>query len=232
MVDRTALLRACTAFTRTILRRYEIGEVLYRLTDQVTEVLGVSGAGVSLAEGGRLRFVAATDPAVVTIEEAQVEIADGPCHDAWRTAEVVIESDLARAQRWPAYAAVALATGQRAVAGVPMMVAGERIGAVNIYHTRPYRWPVEDLEAARLLADMTAGYIVNQRTLEHSQRLTQQLQQALDSRILIEQAKGVLAERHGLDLASAFELLRQHARSHNRTVNAVARDVVRGTLDL
>jgi GAF domain-containing protein len=232
MVDRNALLRACGEFVRTIVCQYDIDEVLSRVTVQIAETLSASGAAVSLAEEGRLRFVAATDPGLAAVEGTERGIAEGPTHEAWRTGRAVAVADLRSSGRWPCYAAVALLAGQRAVAGVPMTVADECIGAVTIYHTDAYAWPVEDLDAAELLADMAAGYIANQRALERSRRLAGELQQALDSRVIIEQAKGVLAERHGLDADAAFERLRRHARSHNRTLHAVARDVVAGTLDL
>ena len=234
MVDDHALRRALTQYVRTTLGTYSIGETLYRLTDLVVEVIGCDGAGVSVGDAeGRLRFVTATDAFVVPAEEAQVRTQDGPCYEAFTTAKVVTAEDLAaEGDRWPKYSDTALASGSRAVMGVPMGVEDASIGAVNLYHRRPHIWTDQELEAAGLLSDMAAGYIANLRTLEGSQRLSVQLQQALDSRVVIEQAKGIIAARHELDVATAFQRLRRMARDRQCRIHDVARDVVDQRLEL
>jgi GAF domain-containing protein len=218
MVDHAALQRACVTYARNDLRSFDLDDVLDRLTEQLTETLGVSGSGVWLAESGRLRFITATDGSLVMLEEAQGDIADGPCQEAWRSGEVVAIGDLRDSRRWPAYAAIALAAGQCAVAAIPATAADQRVGLVSLYHEQPHDWSAEVLDAASLLADMAAGYIVNRRTLEHSQQLARRLQQALDSRVLVEQAKGVLAERHGLTMELALDRLHAYARAQDRPV--------------
>lgn len=233
MADQAALNRILTQFTETIVGQYDIGHVLYRLTDHVTEILGVSGAGVSIAtEDHGLRFVAATDEAVGRVEEQQVNVAEGPCHDAYRKGVRVIVPDLAAEDRWPEYTETALKAGCRSVAGLPLQVEGEAIGALNIYHTEVFDWPEEDVATAHVLANMASGYVVNARQLAETQQLADQLQHALDSRIVIEQAKGLVAARSGEDIHQAFERLRVYARSHNRRLHDVARDVVQGTVQL
>jgi GAF domain-containing protein len=163
-------------------------------------VLGVQGAGVSLAgEDGTLRFATATDERVMRVEECQLELDEGPCHEAWRSGQIVCEVDLNRSRRWPTYTPVALETGWQAVAGVPMIVEDQHIGALNLYRSQPDEWSPDELQSAQLLTDMAAGYIINARALTESAQLAEQLQRALDSRVVIEQAKGVLAGRHGID---------------------------------
>ena len=233
MTDQSALLRAFADYARTLLRNYDIGEVLYRLTDQVVEILGVDGAGVFIADTGDiLQFLTATDDRVAHVEEAQIDIGEGPCHDAYRSGDRVTSADLTSDDRWPRYRPAALGRGFRAVAGIPMVAEDQRIGALNLYHRTPREWPADHLEVAHVLADMTTGYVVNARTLSAQRELTTQLQHALDSRIVIEQAKGILAERHTTDPSSAFQMLRLHARSRNLKLHEIARRVVDGSLQV
>jgi GAF domain-containing protein len=231
MADQSALRRAFGDYARTIAGRYDIGEVLYRLTDQIVDVLGVSGAGVSLGDGdNNLQFVTATDQPTTAAEEGQIEAREGPCHDAFRSGEPVTVSDLSADERWPAFRPAALGAGMHAVAGIPMLSEDQRVGALNIYSAAPREWPADDLADAQLLADMATGYIINARILTASQQRAAQLQHALDSRVVIEQAKGIIAERHQVTTAEAFSRLRARARSRNAKVHDVARAVVDGHL--
>jgi GAF domain-containing protein len=233
MVDQDALLAACADYASTVLGRYDMAEVLERLTEQVTEVLDVPGAGVAIGgDDGTLRFATASDETVMQVEESQLEKDEGPCHDAWRRGAIVTEPDLTSSDRWPAFRPVALVAGWQAVAGVPMVIQGETVGALNLYHRNAHEWTAEELRAAKLLADMAAGYIVNVRTFSETARLAEQLQHALDSRVVIEQAKGVLAGRHGIETKVAFELLRKHARDRGRRIHDVAQEVLEGHLEL
>jgi GAF domain-containing protein len=233
MADQTALKRAFADYARTIARRYEIGEVLYRLTDQVAEVLEVDGAGVSLGDAeGNLQFVTATDQPITRAEEGQIEAREGPCHDAFHSGDPVTVADLAFDSRWPGFRTVALGAGLHAVAGIPMLIGERAVGAINIYNGTPREWPADDIADAQLLGDMAAGYIANARNLSEKERLATQLQHALDSRVVIEQAKGVIAERHQIATAAAFNFLRTHARSTNTKIHEVARAVVERRLQL
>lgn len=235
-MTKAARLRALVSeYARTVLGRYEIGDVLYRLTDQSLPLLGVEGAGVSLGdEDGLLRFLTATDDSVVRVEEKQVESQQGPCHQAFRTGERMVVDDLRAvpADRWSDYAPFAVAHGYVSVAGIPMVIDGRTIGALNVYRHGAGPWDEDTLEDAQLVADMASGYIANDRTLAESRQLAEQLQRALASRVVIEQAKGVLAERHGTDVAAAFERLRAHSRSENERLHAVAQAVIEHRLDL
>lgn len=232
MVD-PKLAEAFGEYARTISSRYDIGPALYNLTDRVTDVMDVSGAGISVAEPhSRLDFVTATDDEVVRIEERQIESGQGPCHQAHAQGVQVWVNDLADDGRWPDYTPTALAQGCRAVAGIPMSVGELPIGALNVYSHEPREWSAEDLAMAQLFADMATGYITNARALSASRELSTQLQHALDGRIVIEQAKGVLGERHGLEGGEAFRRLREHARSNNIKIHDAARAILDGTLKL
>lgn len=219
-------------YARVLLGPYEIGTVLYQLTDQVVALLDVDGAGVSLThDDEHLIFVTATDANITALEEDQVAQGQGPCHEAFRSGTVVAVDDLADETRWDEYREATLAHGVRAVVGIPMPVGDQRIGALNLYRRAPGAWAHEDLEAAQLLADMASGYILNATQLSESRILAAQLQHALDSRVVVEQAKGVLAERHGVSVHEAFERLRSHARRTSTRIHTVCEQVIDGTLD-
>lgn len=233
MIDDVALRDAVSSYARRIAGAYELGHALYSVTDDSLRVLGCDGAGVSVGDPeGRLRFVTATEQSVVRIEEEQAVSQEGPCLEAFETGALVVTVDLAQESRWERYRVTALEAGFRAVAGVPMLVEGVRIGAMNFYHRNPHEWSDDELQVAQVLGDMASGYIANHRTLSATQRLADQLQVALDSRVVVEQAKGVLAARHSIHVDVAFERLRTHARQSGRKLHDVARDVVDNQLEL
>ena len=134
--------------------------------------------------------------------------------------------------RWPEYAPVALKAGFHAVAGVPVPFQGRNVGAINLYAGTTHAWTTDEFAAARVLADLAGGYLINAHLLGEAQTLAAQLQFALDSRIIIEQAKGMMAGRHGMTPDAAFEVLRSYARSNQLKIRDVARDVVSGQNDL
>jgi GAF domain-containing protein len=231
MADHAALFQAMAQYARTLMHNYRIGDVLYQTTDHVTAVLGASGAGVSLVtREGRLMFVTASDEQVARVEQGQMNSAEGPCHDAYHSGEPVLVPDLRRATYWPNFAPTALEAGCQAAAALPMRIGDRCIGALSIYDDRPREWAGDDVEAAQLLADMATGYILSARQLQKTRQLAEQLQHALDSRVVIEQAKGILAERLGIDPEAAFDILRGYARSHNRRLHDVAAQVIDRTL--
>jgi hypothetical protein len=154
---------------------------------------------------------------------------------AFRTGRVVAVNDLAHHTReWPGYCAVAARTGVTAVASLPLRLdeRGPAVGALNLYAEGPREWPDEDLAAAAVMADMATAYLVNASYHHKQVELTGQLQRALHSRVVIEQAKGVLVARHHLSAEEAFERLRRHARDHSVALTSIARAVVRLELDL
>jgi GAF domain-containing protein len=227
MVDQALFLRVLSEFAHTLVRRYQIGDVLYELVERMTGVLDVAGAGVSLGEGERIRFVTAVNEAAVRAEEVQEQSQDGPCTEAFRTGKVVAVSDLRDVVgRWETFCVGALEAGFVAVAGIPMAVDSRTLGAVNLYSAHPRSWSDEDVAAAQVLADMATSYIINASELEQAQRTNEQLREALESRLVIEQAKGILSAEGRLSIDDAFKALRRHARNHNATLRSVADAVV------
>jgi GAF domain-containing protein len=235
LYDHALYLRTLSEFTRVLLTPYEIHTALDELADRVTAVLGLAGSGVSLAEDERLEFDTAVGPAVAELERVQERLQLGPCVTAFHTGKVVAVDDLSgRDDEWPEYCATAADLGITAVASMPLQLSGDHppVGALNLYADGPRSWTPEDLAAARVLADMATAYLVNASHHQQQVQLAEQLQRALDSRVVIEQAKGVLVARHRIDPGEAFERIRCQARSHNRTVLAVATEVVALRLDL
>lgn len=233
MVDQERLQSALREFAHTLVRRYEVGDVLYRLSDDVTDVLGVAGSGVSLLEGGVLRFVTATNDTVEEVERLQDHFGQGACVEATTTKAAIVVDDLHTAlDRWPKFAPAALDRGLAAVLGIPMHLEGATIGALNVYDDQPRAWSDAAVTAAQVLADMATAYIAMVGKLRSAEQLADQLQHALDSRVVIEQAKGVLATTHDIDVSEAFERLRRHSRNNNRRLHDVATEVVDGVLEL
>ncbi|MDQ3974763.1 MAG: GAF and ANTAR domain-containing protein [Actinomycetota bacterium] len=233
LADTEQLAAVLVEFAHTLVTDYRGGDVLQRLCHRVAEVLPVTGAGVMLeGEDGHLRFVAASDEVVRTIEDLQIAFGEGPCLYAFHTGEQVVVADLANSDRFSHFAPQALEAGLRAVFSFPMRSGNAVVGALNLYRSEPGDWGQDDGDVAQILADVATAYLLNARAFEHSSRLAGQLQHALDSRVVIEQAKGKLAERLGIDVAEAFEVMRRHARGHGRKLQEVAREVVDDQLRL
>jgi GAF domain-containing protein len=227
VVDQALFLRILSEFARTLVGRYQVGDVLYELVERLTGVLDVAGAGVSLGEADHVRFVTGVGETVVRVEEVQESAQEGPCTEAYRDGKVVTIPDLREVTgKWDDYRPAALDNGFLAVAAIPMMVDSQSIGALNLYNHQTRQWSDDDLAAARVLADMATSYIINASELEQAQRTAEQLQEALGSRIVIEQAKGILAADGTLGMDEAYQVLRRHARSHNASLRSVAEAVV------
>lgn len=222
---------ALSAFARTMAQKFEITDVLYDLTERVAEVIGLPSAGVSLLQDGTLRHAISLNATGAAIEVAQEKSQRGPCVDAARTMDVVTVTDLrAEPDRWPEVNRAARASGIFAVAGIPFSSGHKILGALNLYDTSPRQWSDTDLAQAGVLADMATSYVVHASQLQRERRTNEQLQQALDSRVVIEQAKGILANHHGVTVDQAFDRLRAHARSNNAPIRAVADAII--NLDL
>jgi GAF domain-containing protein len=228
MADQRLLLQALSDFAHTLVQRYAVADVLFRLTDHVSDVLNVAGAGVSLGdEDRRLRFITASNETITEIERVQELAQTGACVEAFTTGTVVESDDLGTELRWPELVPDALRLGLRSVVALPMSFGdNDTIGSLNIYDTRARRWEEDDLHAARVLADMAVSYVANASELERAERVREQLQRALESRVVIEQAKGMIAAERGIGVGEAFKLLRQHARSRNASLHNVADAVV------
>lgn len=223
-----ALFEVLTRFADTLADRFDIADVLYSLTDSTVEVLDATAAGVSLADDhGALQFVSANSELAAELERIQQDSRQGPCHQAFMTSSAVIVGDIARHEGWPIYRSGAAQLGLHAVMGIPLVVGEHRLGALNVYHDEVRQWSDDDVKAAQILANIATSFVLHATLLDDAARLNEQLQRALDSRIVIEQAKGVLAGELGLGLDAAFETLRNHARSSQVPLRTVAEAVVK-----
>jgi GAF domain-containing protein len=206
---------------------YDVETALAELTESVTGVLGLCGSGVTMVEDGRLRFVTAVSEASGELERVQEHQQSGPCQDAYDTGEVVRVTDVREeGERWPEFAAAATRLGVAGVAGIPMRLAGQIIGALNLYAATPREWSEEDLTVAAVLADVATSYVINASKFRQQQQLSEQLQHALESRVIIEQAKGITAQQNTVTVDEAYHLMRGHARSSNASIRAVAEAIV------
>jgi GAF domain-containing protein len=214
----------------TLVDDFDVIEFLHGLTERCVQMLGVSAAGLLLTDQrDALQVVAASSERTRLLELFQLQTDQGPCVDCFRTGQPVSVADLPSAGRWPRFTAAAAEVGFAAVHALPMRLRAEVIGALNLFDTTP--GPIDEgkLRIGQALADVATIGLLQQRAIHRRDTLTEQLETALRSRILIEQAKGVLAERLHLDVAEAFTLLRASARSHNRRLADLALAIVDGT---
>jgi GAF domain-containing protein len=221
------LLEAVHGLAHATLNPHDLGDVLDRLTQHVTAVVGADGTGVMLADSeGSLGLAAASCRRTVELERYQDQAGSGPRHEAFLVDRTVVVDDLTEIGRWAHYRERALQLGFRSVVAVPLHAHGETIGVLDAYHGRPHRWSQEDIGACEILAAMAAGYLSHARQMQASHRFAGQLQEALESRAIVERAKGLLMARVAVDADTAFQQLRQESMDTNRKVREIAHDLV------
>ncbi|MDT5035128.1 MAG: hypothetical protein QOE03_313 [Micromonosporaceae bacterium] len=214
----------------TLVDDFDVIDFLNVLTERCVQLLGVSAAGLLLTDQrGTLQMIAASSERTRLLELFQLQTDQGPCVDCFRTGQPVSVADLPAAGRWPRFTAAATEVGFAAVHALPMRLRDEIIGALNLFDSNPGAPDGETLRIGQALADVATIGLLQQRAISRRDAVTEQLQTALNSRVLIEQAKGILAERLHLDLADAFAVLRTAARNHNRRLSDLAQAVVDGT---
>ena len=214
----------------TLVGNFDVVELLQVLTARCVDLLGASAAGLVLAdEHGRLRVAVTSSEHARLLELYQLQSAEGPCLDCYRHGQAVTVEDLeSAAERWPKFAPTAVAAGYTSVFAVPLRVREEVVGAMNLFGEQG-RNDIH-LPVAQALTDVAAIALMQGELAHRRQTLAEQLQRALDSRVVIEQAKGLLAGRLHVDMAEAFALLRTFARSNNRRLADVASDLTEGRL--
>lgn len=212
----------------TLVADFDVVELLTLLTDRSVDVLEVDAAGLMLvAPEGDLRVMASSSETMRVLELFELQAQEGPCLDCYRTGLPVVNQNLAAVDgRWPRFGAEALAAGFQTVHALPMRLRGMVIGALNLFSVDNEEMETEDLDAAQAMADVATIAILQHRAALEAQILNEQLNYALNSRIVIEQAKGMIAERETLNMEQAFSALRNHARNHNLRLVDVARDII------
>jgi GAF domain-containing protein len=232
MPGEALLARTLVELADNLVADFDVVELLTRLADRCVDILGVGAAGLMLAApDGGLRVMASSSEAMRLLELFELQSQEGPCLDCYHTGQPVMTQDLAVVNaRWPRFVPEALATGFRSAQALPMRLRGTVIGALNLFHVDPGEMREVDVEVAQALADVATIAILQHRAAREAQVVNEQLHHALNSRIVIEQAKGMVAERAGVDMERAFSTLRNHARNHNRRLVEVADAVIDGSL--
>jgi GAF domain-containing protein len=204
----------------------DVAGVLNRAVAAVHRVFGCCGAGIMfITEHGYLSYVAATDEAGRRLEQAQAAAGQGPCYDSYVYGRDVVSGDLRADSRWPCLPAH-LPAEVRAVAGIPVMLAGSAVGTLNVYQDEPTGWDESDVWALRAYADLIAEVVRAALSARDHSVLADQLRYALDYRVVIERAVGYLMGSRGLDAVTAFDVLRKRARDSHRRVAEVAAEML------
>ncbi|MFD2467551.1 GAF and ANTAR domain-containing protein [Amycolatopsis silviterrae] len=226
------LLRAFVEMADTLVDEYDVADLLHRLAKYCVTLLGASAAGLLLADQrGGLEVAASSDESSRTLELLQLQTEQGPCRDAYGSGEQVhVEDVTVEKARWPLFAPEAAAAGFRSVHALPLRLRRQVIGTLSLFGRDASALPGSALSVARALADIATIGILHERAVRRGEQLTEQLQHALNSRVVIEQAKGVLAHAGGLEMEVAFDRLRAYSRGHNARLSQVAEAVVRGEL--
>ena len=214
------LSRVFVELADTLVSGFDVVEFLHMLTERCVELLDVGAAGVVLA-----------DERAHILEVFEVQNDEGPCLDCYRSGDAVINVSLhGEGSRWPSFSAEARAAGFRFAHALPLRLRAQTLGALNLFSDEESQLGETELVVGQALADVATTGLLQARAMEQSRVLTEQLQRALNSRVVIEQAKGMLAERGAVDLDAAFRRLRAYARQHHAYLSDVAREVVEGVL--
>jgi GAF domain-containing protein len=230
MTDRL-VAEAFVELADTLVDDFDVLDFLHQVTVRCAQVLGVAAAGVLLTDQrGALRVVAASTEQTRLLELLQLQTDQGPCPECFHTGRAIAVADLSAAtDRWPRFVAEARQSGFASVHALPMRLRTDVIGALNLFGDRPGALDEDTIRLAQALADVATIGLLQARAIRQRETLAEQLQTALNSRIVIEQAKGVVAERRGVDMDQSFTLLRSGARATNRRLSELARAVVDGS---
>jgi GAF domain-containing protein len=226
------LIRTLVELADNLVENFDVVDLLTHLADRCVEVLGVDASGVMLASpAGALQVLASSSSAMRVLELYELQADQGPCVDCYATGERVVNVDLSSAaSRWPRFAPEAVAAGFRSVHALPLRLRGRTIGALNMFCTADGSLDTDDVIAAQGLADVATIAIIQHQVAVDAQTLNRQLNDALNSRITIEQAKGKISQAVNVDMESAFQQLRAHARNHNLRLSLLAADVATGAI--
>jgi GAF domain-containing protein len=229
-MDAERLAATFVGLADTLVEDFDLLEFLYTLVDRCAELLDVTAVGLMLIDAhGRLTVMASTSEETRLLELFQLQNDQGPCLECFQGGQAVHEADLASAAgRWDRFAPEAVSAGFRAVHALPMRLRNETIGALNLFHADPGDRQPSDIRIGQAMVDVATIGLVQVGYTRHREVLYAQLQVALDTRVILEQAKGVLAERNGVTPGEAFELLRTYARTHDVGLTHLANAIIDG----
>ncbi|WP_033107428.1 GAF and ANTAR domain-containing protein [Microbacterium profundi] len=219
----TQINNAFVTVADTLTSDYDMVDLLHTLVQQCTEILQMEAGGLMLVDGAdELQLMTSTSEAAELVEVMQLAAAAGPCIDCFRTGASVSVKNISESKPWPAFRKAALEQGFRSALATPMKLRGKVIGTMNLFGARSEEVSARDAAVAQALADVATIGILQERVIQTGHLMEEQLHRALDSRILIEQAKGVIANELSLSMNEAFALLRKYARDRNLTIRAVS----------
>lgn len=227
-VSRARLAEVFVEMADTLVDDFDLIEFLQTVTARTAELVDVSAVGLLLADHhGQLQFMAASDEETRLLELFQLQHREGPCLDAFLARAPVVNTDLSRAtDRWPLFAPRATDIGFRSVHAIPLRLRQKVIGALNLFGADTGTLAAADVQVVQALADVATIALLQERAIRRAEVLAEQLQGALNSRVVIEQAKGALSRIHRVGVDEAFHKLRDYARRHNRKLIDVAHAVV------
>ena len=234
MTREMVLARTMVELADSLVDDFDIVDVLTLLADRCVEVLDASTAGIMLGgPDGQLQLMTSSNEAIRVVELFELQSAEGPCWDCFHSGRPVLNRDLTTAHgRWPTFAPVAVAAGFLGSDAIPLRLRGNVIGALNLFRTAHGSLSEDDVMIAQPLADVATIAILQNRTSVMAAEVNAQLSAALTSRIVIEQAKGIVAGRCRTTVDVAFQALRRHARDHNLRLAELARATVDGSFDV
>jgi hypothetical protein len=232
MAREPRIVETFVEFADTLVADFDVVEFLHRVAERCVELLDCVETGVLIADPeGALRVMASSSEAADALELLQAQNREGPCFECYRDGALVLSEDLAAdSDRWPRFAPAAVRTGFASVHAVPMRADGMTIGALNLFRSKVGRLAEPDVPVSQGMADIAAIGLLSERRSRETHNTVSQLQRALQSRVVIEQAKGILAERLEVSMDEAFARLRGHARAHRRRLSQVANDLIDGHL--
>ncbi len=228
MTRESVLARTLVELADTLVDEFDVVDLLMLLADRCVEVLDVQAAGIMLAApDGQLRVMASSSEAMRILELFEIQAQEGPCFDCYHSGQAVVNHDLDAVNgRWPRFAVEAIGAGFRSAHALPMRLRGSVIGALNLFRNGVGEMGPEDIQVAQAFADVATIAILQHRATLEAQVLAQQLTHALNSRVMLEQAKGMVAQRLNLDMEQSFATLRNHARNHNLRLSDLAQAVI------
>ncbi len=232
MARESILVATLVELADNLVDNYDVIDILTIMSDRCVEAIGVDAAGVMLAQpGGQLQFVASSSESMRVLELFQIQANEGPCVDCYVGGVAVIDASLTEPdERWPRFTPRALAQGYNSVHCLPMRLRGRTIGALNLFRSHEGALDESDIVVAQGLADVATIAILQHQTSLNSRILNDQLSNALNSRIAIEQAKGMISQATTCDMDQAFVWMRTPARNHNERLTDVAARIVAGAL--
>jgi GAF domain-containing protein len=231
MAREDRLVETLVTLADTLVDQYDIIDFLQTLAERCVDLVDVSAAGIMLADPQRELRHAACSNEQMELFELQVE--EGPCFDAYRTqAPVVCDSLEEAARRWPEFTRNADESGFAAFSAVPMRLRDKVVGALNLFSADAHALGEDDIKVVQAMADIATIGILQERSIRDAHAFSTQLELALESRVVIEQAKGIVAERNRISVDDAFDRVRRFARAHNRLLSETARQLIDGSLQV